>query len=203
MSHKKDFVSERFGKEFNQNARTDPETVKQSTLISNSGDPIRPGKSKTNFFSAFAKENVSTKQTPMCRAVSDVPRNVAPKAAAILQIPLSRNDEQMTGNRLKAANDFDVRIEPKACELIANSKQFKLLNALSESDGRGEDGYGGDGGANSANERAALAKGLATVRRAPHRINNQPYCKLFSSLLLISIFRGTIGRRAEDDSINL
>lgn len=193
LSHKKDFVSERFGKEFNQNVflcanekkiETETMPTTKQSLSKNKGP---------HFFSAFTKENFNnTKQ--INHTIFDLPRNVAPKAAALLQIPI--DDEQITGNRLKIpANEFNVKIESKACELIANSKQFKLLNDVNgreETNNVRQGNETGDKDRNRENKNGNInvlyTKGLATVRRVPHRINNQPYCKRAISTLYFFFF---------------
>lgn len=213
LTKENDFISERFGKEFNQNVKKcESDATKQSTVVTMKMPPpsdtlTTTAKGKMNFFGAYTKENVYLKQQPQPKSrphsqqqphqnqlrhqhqlrqinfpVTEIPKNVAPKAAAILQIPLNQNDgNQFTGNTLESANDINVRIEPKTCELIANSKQFKLFNALSRSDDQNTNAVAIDNGSNGI-DRAFSFKKMTTIgiRRTPYHINNQPYSKLHS-----------------------
>lgn len=110
ISTSRDAVSERFGKDFNRNVKQ-PMTVptdrllsmatpsstatSMSTSASTSSSSSKPLPSvplkaaKTKFFHAFAKENVSERHIQY-----EIPKNVAPKAAALLQIPVLHSSEQ-------------------------------------------------------------------------------------------------------------
>lgn len=87
-STSKDVVSERFGKDFNRIVKK-PMTGSTERLPSTSQQLSQPillaTKSKSKLFHAFhAKENVNEKLPFHC----EIPKNVAPKAAALLQIPV-------------------------------------------------------------------------------------------------------------------
>lgn len=209
----KDTVSERFGKDFNRNVKqpmndqcdrmpssmlppsssTIPSTTTTTSISSSSLLPqsILPIKTKTKFFHAFAKENVNERHIQY-----EIPKNVAPKAAALLQIPMIPHRQQqqhqpMNGNyiesndqyshqrerhqhqELKKKHDlikmdgkFNVRLDRNSCDLIANSNQFAMLKSLSENNG--------------AQNTQDMFK-AATIRRAPYWPSNQPlkYSKNF------------------------
>lgn len=143
---KTDFISDRFGREFNQNVK------KAMTETVEAPPPI---KNKSKFFHAFAKENFSVKSFN-----NDIPTNVAPKAAALLQIPLNR--EVTTATRERTYNFHNtLNLDRNACDLIANSKQFKLLKSLTQND-------------NNIDQDKELFK-PATIRRAPYWTNNLAY----------------------------
>lgn len=164
---KADLISERFGKEFNRNVKksvTDAATKRDPQSATAMTQSI---KNKTNFFYAFAaKENVNTKTT--APFPSDIPVNVAPKAAALLQIPM------------RPASKFNLmekplRMDPNACNLIANSKQFKLLETLTQSnDNDGDNNRVTDKGSNNHNAFKA-----ATIRRTPYWTNHFTHSKNF------------------------
>lgn len=135
---KKDIVMERFGKELN-------ESLKSRTQQSES---FLKGTSK--IFGSFAKENV-----PSTAKFYDLPDNVAPKAAALLQIPLQhvRND-----NNKQIRESF--HIDHNVGNLIVNSQQFNDLKKSSADIGHAEKCR------------------TATVRRAPYWTNNLIYSKI-------------------------
>lgn len=195
----KDAVSERFGKDFNRNVKqpmTDPSdrlsltiqplqppplplpppsTITTTIITSTSSLPqsIRPIKAKTKFFHAFAKENVDRHHIQY-----EIPKNVAPKAAALLQIPMLAHSRQhpMNGDNvgkniqqhkhrknhdlIKMDDKFNVHLDRNSCNLIANSNQFAVLKSLSEN---------GD----TLNSQDMFK--AATIRRAPYWLINQPF----------------------------
>lgn len=83
----KGVVSERFGKDFNRNVKKPTIDIAEhlpSQNVQLAQPPLLSMKNKSKLFHAFhAKENVNQKQPFQC----EIPRNVAPKAAALLQIP--------------------------------------------------------------------------------------------------------------------
>lgn len=211
----KDVLSERFGKDFNRNVKqpmTDPSDRLQSmmppastsTMTTSSASlpqSILPIKTKTKFFHAFAKENVSERHIKY-----EIPKNVAPKAAALLQIPVvqqQRNSSQYSQyhqyrhqHELKKKHDlikmdgkFNVHLDRNSCDLIANSNQFALLKSLDDGDIQ-----------NSQDMFKA-----ATIRRTPYWPNNQPlkYSKnsvfsLYLPLMLKTIAFELFGERENE-----
>lgn len=120
VSSTRDVVSERFGKDFNRNVKqpmTMPaERVVTATSLSSSSSssasssstsssmplPSLPLKAaKTKFFHAFAKENVSERHIQY-----EIPKNVAPKAAALLQIPVLPSQQQSYKMSLHAQQQY-------------------------------------------------------------------------------------------------
>lgn len=209
----KDAVSERFGKDFNRNVKqpmTEPAdryqsmvpssmatTATTATTATSSSLPqtILAVKTKTKFFHAFAKENVNERHHQY-----EIPKNVAPKAAALLQIPVlpyhqqpietnnqySHHHQQRHRHELKKKHDlikmdgkFNVNLDRNSCDLIANSNQFALLKSLSENI------ENCDTQSNSQDMFKA-----ATIRRTPYWPNNQPlkYSKKFGGAFLTLIF---------------
>lgn len=91
-----DIVSERFGKDFNRNLKQPmsgsndkPQqlsTVRAANQLPQMNAPV---KQKMRFFNAFAKENAVERNVQY-----KLPQNVAPKAAALLQIPIASAQEQ-------------------------------------------------------------------------------------------------------------
>lgn len=176
---KTDCVSERFGKEFNRNVKkcvTDTATKRAPpppTATTTTTTMPQSIKNKTNFFYAFtAKENVNTKA--MAPFPSDIPVNVAPKAAALLQIPICPKQNFQFIEK-------PLRMDPSVCNLIANSKQFKLLKTLTQSNDNGADN-------NREAVTATVAVGEkrsseydafqpATVRRTPYWTNHFTHSK--------------------------
>lgn len=179
----KDAVSERFGKDFNRNVKqpmTDTNDRLPSSMISPPLLPstmtsspslpqsIPPVKTKTKFFHAFAKENINERHIQY-----EIPKNVAPKAAALLQIPVfhrrqhhhhqQRQQQQQQLNKnhdlIKTDGKFNVQLDRQACDLFANTNQFALLKSLSE---------------NSVAQNSLDMCKSATIRRAPYWPNNQP-----------------------------
>lgn len=191
----KDAVSERFGKDFNRNVKqpmTDPGDRLQSMVppsmttaatmpssASSLPQTILAVKTKTKFFHAFAKENVNERHIHY-----EIPKNVAPKAAALLQIPVllhrqqpiesnnqcSHQHQQRYRQELKKKHDlikmdgkFNVNLDRNSCDLIANSNQFALLKSLSENI---------ENGCKQSTSQDMFK--AATIRRTPYWPNNQP-----------------------------
>lgn len=139
----KDIVLERFGKELNdslKNRMQNDSFLKSSTA---------------KLFNSFAtKENVPSKSI----FYDDVPVNVAPKAAALLQIPLMNQQRDQVNNK---KIDSSFSIDRRAGDLIANPRQFNDLQKCTVMDGD-----------------AGVGKNrLATVRRAPYWTSNALYSK--------------------------
>lgn len=167
---KTDFISERFGRELNRNVKksvADMATQREPPSTTTMTHSI---KNKTNFFYAFAaKENANTKATT--HIPYDIPVNVAPKAAALLQIPI-----------IGPAPNFNViekslRMDPSVCDLIANSSQFKLLKTLTQSNGNDADN-------NRDTEKESsepVAFKSATIRRTPYWTNHFTHSKTIFS----------------------
>lgn len=187
-----EFVSERFGKDFNRNVKKPvSETIERlpSTMLQTSAplpQTILPVKHKTKFFNAFAKENVNVRHIQY-----EIPKNVAPKAAALLQIPILSHQQQHQQNQLNMLQmnrcikqnkhekhdllqidgKFNVNLDRNTCDLIANSKQFALLKSSLSDRNVGDR-------ANAKNNCRDMFK-PATIRRTPYWPTNQPskYCK--------------------------
>lgn len=212
----RDVVSERFGKDFNRNVKQPmtegsdrlPSMVASSSSSSSTSSStmsLLPQsnlsmKAKTKFFHAFAKENVSERHIQY-----EIPKNVAPKAAALLQIPVLPNQHQHSMNAnhyhhhhhqqhhqqqqqrqrhhlkkhdlIKMDGKFNVHLDRSTCDLIANSNQFALLKSLSENMENN----------NSAHHNQDMFK-PATIRRAPYWPNNQPLKFSKNLVLLVSFF---------------
>lgn len=135
---KKDIVFERFGKELNEDLKN---RVHNDTSL------------KTKIFNGFSKENVASKT--IC--YGEVPKNVAPKAAALLQIPLPNAP---IGTNKKLNESF--RISRKMGNMIVNSQQFNDFRKSTTENGNDETGR------------------TATIRRSPYWTHNAIYSKIFS-----------------------
>lgn len=191
-----DIVSERFGKDFRRNIKqpmvesNEPALSLAAPVSEQMPQPLAPTKQRMRFFNAFAKENACERYSQY-----EVPKNVAPKAAALLQIPLlpsqppqifqhrhHQYSHQQQSNRAVAPvtknstnNDllhngttFDVQLDRNACNMIVNSIQFALLKTLQEP------------------EVESMAKNNyrdvfkpATIRRTPYWASKQPskFCR--------------------------
>lgn len=181
-------VSERFGKDFNRNLKKSindmverlPTTSATTSILPQSIIPAM--KNKTKFFHAFAKENVNRRHIHRY----EIPKNVAPKAATLLHIPvLNRNsnadqlhqqqqqniqqantliqhNEHRRHDLIKANENFNVQLDRNSRDLIANSKQFALFKSLS------------DEAEASAKHNYRETFQLATIRRTPYWPSNQP-----------------------------
>lgn len=137
-----DIVLERFGKELNDSLKNRMQS--ESFLKS----------STTKLFNSFAsKENVPAKS--QSQFYDDIPVNVAPKAAALLQIPMHKHARDKV--------DKSFHIDRKASELIANAQQFNDFRMSTNN------------GGNDITEKNRLA----TVRRAPYWTGNALYSKDF------------------------
>lgn len=204
-STSKDIVSERFGKDFNRNVKQ-PMTHSSDRFqlmvpsTSYSSSPPMPQsnpsiKSKTKFFHAFAKENVSERHNRY-----EIPKNVAPKAAALLQIPVlpyrrhamnsnsvsnsqysshHRHEHRRNHDLIKMDGKFNVHLDSNSCALIANSNQFALLKSSSEP-------------VDTSNHIQSCPDMFkpATIRRTPYWPNNHPPMKYSKNLaiFLVSLF---------------
>lgn len=137
----KDIVLERFGKELNDSLKNRMQN--ESFLKS----------STAKLFNSFAtKENIPAKS----QFYDNIPMNVAPKAAALLQIPLMNQEHDRVNNKKL---DRSFRIDPQAGDLIANTQQFNDFRKCAMDEGNGEKAR------------------LATVRRAPYWTSNVLYSK--------------------------
>lgn len=173
---KKDLVFERFGKEFNV-----PRAPGESFL-----------KGTSKFFhglttSTAAKENIPTK-SELCHAIPD---NVAPKAAALLQIPAANITAGL--NRKIVGKSFCI--DRKMGELITNSEQFNdfrkaesdaACNRSCSSSSSRRSSCSSDNSSKNSDETTANISGsgrivernrTATIRRAPYWTNNLLYSK--------------------------
>lgn len=173
----KDLVFERFGKEFN--------------VTRAPGDSFLKGTSK--FFhglttSTATKENIPMK-SEFCGAIPD---NVAPKAAALLQIPAANVPTRIN----KKVVGESLCIDRKMGELITNSEQFNDFRKT-ESDAacnrssscsssrRSSSSSSGSSSKNSDDTTANISGSsrivernrTATIRRAPYWTNNLLYSK--------------------------
>lgn len=171
----------RFGKDFNRNVRqpsTDPSDRLKATALPKSASasvpqPNPPIKTKPKFFHAFAKENVVERHIKF-----EIPKHVAPKAAALLQIPVLAHQPTIGHSGISKQHSyhrhelrkhdlieakFNVHLDRNSCDLIANSNQFALLQkSLSQ---------------NMATIDAPSGQDPfkpATIRRAPYWPTNQP-----------------------------
>lgn len=140
---KKDIVMERFGKELNDSFKN---RIQSESFL----------KASSKLFSSFAKENVPSKSQ-----FYDLPDNIAPKAAALLQIPLKH---VQTVNTVNTVNNKQIhesfQIDHNVGNLIVNSQQFNDLKKSSADIGHEEKCR------------------TATVRRAPYWTNSQNYSKI-------------------------
>lgn len=194
-----DIVTERFGKDFNRNLKQPIVDTNESAIsltasvVEQIQQPLAPAKQKIRFFNAFAKENVSERYLQY-----EVPKNVAPKAAALLQIPLLPSQQsQMSQHRHRqysqqqqshrtvvapltknpASNDllqngikFDVQLNRNACNMTVSSAQFALLKTLPEPEVESM---------SKSNYRDVFKP--ATIRRTPYWASKQPskFCRTF------------------------
>lgn len=186
----KDTVSERFGKDFNRNLKKSingmverlPTTSTTTSILPQSIIPAV--KNKAKFFHAFAKENLNERHIIRY----EIPKNVAPKAAALLHIPrlerdpyahqLHQKPQQQPNNQqakkliqqnehknhdlIKANENFNVQLDRNSRDLFANSKQFALFKSLSEE------------AEASAKHNYRETFQPATIRRTPYWPPNQP-----------------------------
>lgn len=164
---KTDFISDRFGEEFNRNAKKSVNDVPPVKALQ---PPLTQSiKNKTNFFYAFAmKENANTTKMTATQFPSDVPVNVAPKAAALLQIPICSTQNFKLIEK-------PMRMDPSVCNMIANSKQFKMLKTLTQSNDNDVD--------NSHSTETTSTEydpfTPATIRRTPYWTNHFMHSKIF------------------------
>lgn len=171
-----DSISDRFGKEYNLNVEKSVNDVPPAKALQ---PPLtQPIKNKTNFFYAFAtKENVDTTKITATQFPSDIPVNVAPKAAALLQIPICSTQNFKLIEK-------PMRMNPTVCNMIANSKQFKMLKTLTQSNDNDVD--------NSHSTETAYTEydpfTPTTIRRTPYRTNHFMHSKIFLNTTLVIIF---------------
>lgn len=184
----RDTVSERFGKDFNRNLKKSINDMVERLPTSSATTSILPQsilpavKNKTKFFHAFAKENVNERHIVRY----EIPKNIAPKAAALLQIPvpgrnrnahqlhqqqqqysqqtqkLIQHNEHKRHDLIKANENFNVQLDRNSRDLIANSNQFALFKSLSEE------------AEASAKHNYREQFQPATIRRTPYWPSNQP-----------------------------
>lgn len=207
----KDAVSERFGKDFNRNVKqpmTDPSdrlqsmippTTTTTTSSSSSSLPqsILPIKTKTKFFHAFAKENVNERHIQY-----EIPKNVAPKAAALLQIPVLPHRHPQQQHQQPMNGNIEPNIQYSHQHHRYQHQELRKKHDLIKMDGKFNmhlDRNSCDLIANS--NQFALLKSLsensdapnsqdihkaATIRRTPYWPNSQPlkYSKNFGLFLL-------------------
>lgn len=167
----KDVVLERFGKELNE-TRSHAESFLKGT---------------TKFFYGLKSTTATKENVPLkSEFYAALPANVAPKAAALLQIPMP-----ITGSGIeKKLVDKGFRIDCKMGELITNSEQFDDFRKTGNDGGcnrsyssgksnsscsskSSEDTTSTTSGGGSIVERSRTA----TIRRAPYWTNNLVYSK--------------------------
>lgn len=189
-SHIKDIVMERFGKELNDTLKNRMQNHINNNNNTRTDNKMNESSLKSStakwFYSFGSKENVPAKS--QSKFYNDIPANVAPKAAALLQIPIANakrdqivnNNKQSTQNCQRNSNnnnnnsysncetsgkrkdaDKSIRIDRQTGDLITNAQQFDDLRMSATTAGNvmGNNGR------------------LATVRRAPYWTNNVLYSK--------------------------
>lgn len=142
---KKDITSKYFAREGNEIFTDEPRetsAIAKRTSI----------KYKNSFFHSQTKEIIREN-----KIIYDIPKNVAPKAAALLEIPLPSYNDKQISNELKVPNFTFVK---NTNEFPVNAKQTNLLVTLTTED--------------PINQKTFKT---ATIRRVPHLTHNQVQSK--------------------------